>query len=34
MGADRQIDFDLDRIDALIADEEAALEPKHRASIA
>ncbi len=34
MAADRQIDFDLDRIDALIADEEAALEPKHRASIA
>jgi glutamate-1-semialdehyde 2,1-aminomutase len=26
--------FDLDRIDALIAQEEAALEPKHRASIA
>ena len=27
------IEFDLDRIDALIAAEEAALEPKHRASI-
>ena len=27
------IEFDLDRIDALIAKEEAVLEPKHRASI-
>ena len=27
------IEFDMDRIDALIAQEEEALEPKHRASI-
>src|SRR5512132_1891208 len=34
MAADRSVDLDLNRIDALIAEEEAALEPKHRASIA
>ena len=34
MVADRSVDLDLKRIDALIAEEEAALEPKHRASIA
>ena len=34
MAADRSIEFDFDRIDALIAEEEAALEPKHEASIA
>jgi len=34
MAADRSVDLDLNRIDALIAKEEAALEPKHRASIA
>ena len=33
MAADRSVDLDLNRIDALIAEEEAALEPKHRASI-
>jgi len=34
MTAHEPIEFDLDRIDQLIAEEEAALEPKHRASIA
>jgi len=34
MAADRSIEFDFDRIDGLIAEEEAALEPKHKASIA
>jgi glutamate-1-semialdehyde 2,1-aminomutase len=33
MVAKTQLEFDLDRIDELIADEEAKLEPKHRASI-
>jgi glutamate-1-semialdehyde 2,1-aminomutase len=33
MAAQTQIEFDLDRIDELIAGEEAVLEPKHRASI-
>jgi glutamate-1-semialdehyde 2,1-aminomutase len=33
MAANDPIDLDLDRIDALIAQEEATLEPKHRASI-
>jgi glutamate-1-semialdehyde 2,1-aminomutase len=33
MAVQDPIDFDLDRIDALIAEEEATLEPKHRASI-
>src|SRR5438876_4991876 len=34
MTADRSIEFDFDRIDALIAEEETALEPKHEASVA
>src|SRR5439155_19094709 len=34
MAVDRSVDLDLNRIDTLIAEEEAALEPKHRASIA
>ena len=34
MVVNETIDIDLDRVDALIADEEAKLEPKHRASIA
>src|SRR5438477_116828 len=34
MAADRSIEFDFDRIDALIVEEEAALEPKHEASVA
>ena len=33
MAVKETIDFDLDLIDRLIADEEATLEPKHRASI-
>jgi glutamate-1-semialdehyde 2,1-aminomutase len=33
MAAQTQIEFDLERIDELIAGEEAVLEPKHRASI-
>ena len=33
MAAQTQVEFDLARIDELIAGEEAALEPKHRASI-
>jgi glutamate-1-semialdehyde 2,1-aminomutase len=33
MAVTHPIDLDLDRIDALIAEEEAALEPKHRASL-
>ena len=34
MAVRQPTDIDLDRVDALIAQEEAALEPKHRASIA
>jgi len=34
MAVQHPIDLDLDRIDALIADEEATLEPKHHASLA
>jgi glutamate-1-semialdehyde 2,1-aminomutase len=33
MAAHEQIEFDFEKVDALIAQEEAALEPKHRASI-
>jgi hypothetical protein len=33
MAVTETIEFDLDLIDHLIADEETALEPKHRASI-
>ena len=33
MAVRQPIQIDLDRVDALIAHEEAALEPRHRASI-
>ena len=34
MVVNETIEIDLDRVDALIEEEEAKLEPKHRASIA